>query len=91
MLCPNQLHEAGEGSILPLALGIQYAPRTYRDWPDKKEGGLKGVFMLEWLKTILGDHYKMCIRDRDNIVKAVADALNGVAYRDDSAIVEPVS
>nr|DAN40009.1 MAG TPA: hypothetical protein [Caudoviricetes sp.] len=36
LLCPDRLHEAGEGSILPLALGIQYAPRTYRDWPDKK-------------------------------------------------------
>lgn len=29
-----------------------------------------------------------CKPDMDNIVKAVADALNGVAYRDDSGIVE---
>ena len=29
-----------------------------------------------------------CKPDMDNIVKAVADALNGVAYKDDSGIVE---
>lgn len=35
-----------------------------------------------------GDILPTCKPDIDNVVKAVADALNGVAYKDDSCIVE---
>lgn len=35
-----------------------------------------------------GDILPTCKPDIDNVVKAVADGLNGVAYKDDSGIVE---
>lgn len=42
----------------------------------------------DWIRIQLGELFPMRKPDTDNIIKAVLDALNGAAYKDDSQVVE---
>jgi len=71
--------------------GNVYTPKRTKDWEDvvawtyKESGG-------PWLSGPLSISYKFYLasekkKDHDNLEKAITDALNGVAYEDDSQIV----
>ena len=76
MLCYQQRH-AGVRFVPPIILEVNAYFAIPKSYP-KKKAALCSQNILR----------PTCKPDMDNIVKAVADALNGVAYRDDSAIVE---
>ena len=76
LLCYQQRH-SGKRFLAPVSLEVEAyfsVPRSY----TKKRAALCAQNALR----------PTCKPDMDNIVKAVADALNGVAYADDSGIVE---
>ena len=76
MLCYQQ-HHAGVRFAAPIALQVNAYFAVPKSYPKKKAELC--------IRNILRP---TCKPDMDNIVKAVADALNGVAYHDDSGIVE---
>lgn len=62
----------------PIRLIIKaYYPIAKSDSKKKKEDKLKGIIRPHNIKP-----------DVDNVIKVIADALNGVAYKDDTQIVE---
>ena len=73
MLCYQQRH-AGVRFAPPIILEVNAYFAIPKSYP-KKKAALCSQNILR----------PTCKPDMDNIVKAVADALNGVAYRDDSA------
>lgn len=76
MLCYQQRH-AGVRFAPPIVLEVDAYFAIPKSYP-KKKAALCNQNILR----------PTCKPDMDNIAKTVADALNGVAYRDDSAIVE---
>lgn len=63
----------------PIRIHIGAFFATPKSWSKKKRE-----------QALLGNLYPTCKPDADNIAKAVCDALNEVAYKDDKQIVECV-
>lgn len=59
-----------------LVVNIEFRFAPPKSWPEKKRN-----------EVIEKMEYPTCRPDLDNLVKAVTDALNGIAYKDDSQIV----
>lgn len=63
-----------KGTALVINIEFRFAPP--KSWPQKKKDA-----------AIERREYPTCRPDLDNLIKAVTDALNGIAYKDDSQIV----
>jgi Holliday junction resolvase RusA-like endonuclease len=65
---------------VPLIINIEFRFEPAKSWPKKKRDA-----------AIARRIYPTCRPDLDNLVKSITDALNGIAYKDDSQIVAIVS
>lgn len=64
----------------PLVVNIEFRFEPPKSWPKKKRDA-----------AIRRRIYPTSRPDLDNLIKSITDALNGVAYKDDSQIVAVVS
>lgn len=72
----NQCGTATFEADAALVINIEFQFAPPKSWPQKKKAD-----------AIERREYPTCRPDLDNLIKAVTDALNGVAYKDDSQIV----
>lgn len=63
-----------EGAVRMVIMACYPVPKS---WPKKKQEA-----------ALRGDIRPMTKPDADNIAKAISDALNGLAYRDDAQVVD---